>query len=83
MNNYEIQAYAIMAQNVEKLALHLNSVDPTGKVIAIEEINHRKNVFNEILQERKDDTGAYTFDDIIEAHQDFTNEYNRAILNLK
>jgi hypothetical protein len=84
MNNYEKQVQTIMAQSIEERALYIESIDPTGKVIAIEEINHRKNVFNQILQEVKEGNEVgYTFNDIVDAYQDFTNEYNRAILNLK
>jgi hypothetical protein len=77
--DFEQKARDIMAQYVEKYALHIESIDPTGKVIAIEEIQHRKNVFNHILQERKDDTGAYEFIDVIDSYNEFKNEYNLAI----
>jgi hypothetical protein len=83
IQNHEEQVYAIMAQKVEELWKHLESIDPTGKVVAIEEMNHLKNVFNHILQEKKDDTGAYTFDDIVESFKEFANEYNCAISNFK
>jgi hypothetical protein len=88
MNNYKKQEYATMAQNIfsqsiEERTAYIESKDPTGKVVAIEEIKYLRNVFNQILQERRDDTGAYTFDDIIEAYLNFSNEYSLAIANFK
>jgi hypothetical protein len=77
--DFEQKARDIMAQYVEKYALHIESIDPTGKVVAIEEISHRKNVFNHILQETKDDTGAYTLLDVVSSFNDFRDEYELAI----
>jgi hypothetical protein len=77
--DFEKRALQIMKESVCELASKIESIDPTGKVVAIEEIQHRKNVFNHILQERKDDTGAYEFIDVIYSYNEFKNEYNLAI----
>lgn len=84
MNTYQKQIQNIMAQNIEECSLYIESLDPSGKVVAIEEINHRKNVFNQMVQEVEEGNEAgYTLNDIIESFQDFTNEYNLALANLK
>ena len=76
--------YKTALQDIEKRFKHLEWLDPSGKIIAIEELNHRKNVFNQMVQEVEEGNEAgYTLNDLIQAHQDFTKEYDLALANLK
>jgi hypothetical protein len=77
--DFEKRALQIMKESVCELASQIESTDPTGKVVAIEEISRLKRVFDYILQERRNDTGAYEFIDVIYSYNEFKNEYNLAI----
>jgi hypothetical protein len=77
--DFEKRALQIMKESVCELASQIESIDPTGKVVAIEEISRLKRVFDYVLQERREDTGAYEFIDVIYSYNEFKNEYNLAI----